>query len=81
MTLEPSDGLSVEVVVMVHAMPKSYAIDLRNLRKDLLVFPMNLIWYAGFATHWGGAIVIGLLSAAMMLVLLAGRLLERKDVA
>lgn len=49
--------------------------------RDLLVFPMNLIWYAGFATHCGGAIVIGLLFAAMMLVWLAGRLLERKDVA
>ena len=33
MTLELSDGLSLEVVVMVHAMPESPAIDLRSLRK------------------------------------------------
>lgn len=49
--------------------------------RDLLVFPMNLVWYPDFTAHWGGAIAVGLLLVATVLVLLAGRLLERKDVA
>jgi hypothetical protein len=49
--------------------------------RDLVVFPMNLIWYPDFTAHWGGAIAVGLLLVATVLVLLAGRLLERKDVA
>jgi hypothetical protein len=49
--------------------------------RDILVFPLNLIWYPGFARQWGAAIVVSLLLVTILLVLLAGRLLERKDVA
>lgn len=48
--------------------------------RDLLVFPMNLIWHPGFTTHWGAAIAGGLLFVATVLVLVAGQLLERRDV-
>jgi hypothetical protein len=48
--------------------------------RDLLVFPMNLIWYPDFTAHWSGAMGVGLLLVATILVLLAGRLLQRKDV-
>jgi hypothetical protein len=49
--------------------------------RDILVFPLNLIWYPGFARQWGAAIAVGFLLVATGLVLVAGSLLERKDVA
>jgi hypothetical protein len=49
--------------------------------RDILVFPLNLIWYPGFTRQWGAAIAVGLLLVTTVLVWLAGRLLEWKGAA
>jgi len=48
---------------------------------DRLIAPLNLIWHHAFVARWGGAIAIALFILATAIVALAGRRLERRDVA
>lgn len=48
--------------------------------RDILVFPMNLVWYPEFAARWGWPLTILMLGIAILLVALAGLWIERRDV-
>jgi hypothetical protein len=49
--------------------------------RDVLVFPMNLVWYPEFAARWGWPLAGLMLGLAALLVALAGSRIERRDVA
>jgi hypothetical protein len=49
------------------------------LLRDILVFPMSLVWYPGIAAAWGLAIAAALLLLTAAFVALAGARLERRD--
>jgi hypothetical protein len=49
--------------------------------RDAVVFPLNLVWYPEVATHWGLPLAALLLCMAAGLSVLAGWLMERRDVA
>ena len=49
--------------------------------RDVIVFPMNLVWYPEFAARWGWPLAVLMLGFAALLVVLAGLQIERRDVA
>lgn len=49
--------------------------------KELVVFPMNLIWHKDAMARWGAPIGALLVAASIPLAVLAGRRLERREVA
>ncbi len=51
------------------------------LLRDLAVFPLNLVWHKGLAARWGVVLAGLLLAAAACLAALAGRRIERREVA
>ena len=48
--------------------------------KDPLVFPMNLVWHKDIAAQYGATIAFAMLALASLAAVLAGRLMERRDV-
>lgn len=52
----------------------------RPLLRDIIVFPMNLVWYPEIARRWGIAIALALLALALALAALAGWRFGRRDV-
>jgi hypothetical protein len=48
--------------------------------RDVVVFPMNLIWYPEVTVHWGPPLAALLLCVAIAFAALAGRSIERQDV-
>jgi hypothetical protein len=49
--------------------------------RDVIVFPMNLVWYPEVAARWGLPLAVVMLGLAALLVVLAGFQIERRDVA
>lgn len=47
---------------------------------DLLVFPTNLVWHPDWAAAWGVPLGLAFAGLALLLVLLAGALLQGRDV-
>ena len=48
--------------------------------RDLIVFPMNLVWYPDFAARWGSSIAALFLALAVAVAYAAGWRIERRDV-
>lgn len=48
--------------------------------RDVVVFPMNLMWYPQVAIHWGPPLAALLLCFAIIFAALAGWSIERRDV-
>ena len=48
--------------------------------RDLIVFPMNLVWFPDFSRHWGFPLAATLLAIAACLVAVAGWRIERRDI-
>jgi ABC-type transport system involved in multi-copper enzyme maturation permease subunit len=48
--------------------------------RDLIIFPMNLVWFPDFSRHWGFPLAATLLAIAAGLVTIAGWRIERRDV-
>jgi hypothetical protein len=48
--------------------------------RDVVVFPMNLMWYPEVAIHWGLPVAALLLCLAIAFAALAGWSIERRDV-
>jgi hypothetical protein len=49
--------------------------------RDVIVFPLNLVWYSDFAGRWGWPLAGLMLGFAALLVVLAGLQIERRDIA
>jgi hypothetical protein len=49
--------------------------------RDVVVFPMNLLWYPEFAIHWGPPLAALLIGLALAFAALAGRSIDRRDVS
>jgi ABC-2 type transport system permease protein len=50
-----------------------------SLFRDLLLFPVNLVWHQEFAARWGLAVAASLALAAYFLGTLAGTIIERRE--
>ena len=50
------------------------------LMRDLIVFPLNLVWYPEFSRRWGLPLAALLLLLAIGLIAAAGRRIEQRDV-
>jgi hypothetical protein len=49
--------------------------------RDLLVFPVNLIWFPDVAVRWGGIITVVLLMMTSLLAFAAGLIAEKHELS
>ena len=52
-----------------------------TLLRDVIVFPLNLVWYPDFSRRWGLPLAASLAVLAVVLIAAAGRRIERRDLA